>query len=223
MADNFLAFYMEQEPRNKHKKALIITSREYAGKYHVPYRGTIIKRQASYIKDIYGDRVKTVALNWYKWIPLEWYEAFIPNKTNGLSADGKFDAAFELTNCNPVGFNLENSPFGEEEYDYPFDNNLKWEDVFDGYIFYEPYYNFIGKIGFPTQLKTKHAKELVRRLKIYHFAWGDKQEARRLKWFGRIEKYNEKKEYSNMRTFDCIAMYPNYDVWRDEMKKWMEN
>lgn len=223
MANNFLAFYSNQELRNNYKKALIITSREYAGKYHVQTRGNNVKRQAGYIKDVYGDKVKTVALNWYKWIPLEWQRQVLPDKTNGLSADGKFDAAFELTKCNPVGFDLEGSPFGEEEYDYPFDNNLKWKDVFDGYIFYEPYYNFIGKVGFPTKLKNKQAKELVRRLKIIHLTWGDKQEARRLKWFGWIEKYKEKKEYSNMREFNCITMYPSYDVWRDEMKKWMEN
>lgn len=222
MADNFLALYSKQQPRNNHKKALIITSREYAGKFHVQCRGNDVKRQAGFIKDIYGDKVKTVALNWYKWMPLNWQRQILPNKTNGLSADGKFDAAFELTNCNPVGFDLEESPFGEDEYDYTFDNSLKWKDVFDGFIFYEPYYHFIGKAGFPTKLKNRQAKEFIRRMIIDKKAWGNIKEARLLKWFGWIQKYMEKKEYSNIREFECIGIYPNYIEWKNEMNKWVE-
>lgn len=223
MADNFLTFYSKQQPRNNHKKALIITSREYAGKFHVQCQGNDVKRQAGYIKDVYGDRVKTVALNWYKWIPLDWHKQILPNKTNGLSADGKFDASFELTNCNPVGFDLEKSPFGEDEYDYTFENNLKWKDVFDGFIFYEPYYDFIGKAGFPTKLTNKQAQEFIRRMIIDNKALGNKKEARLLKWFGWIQKYREKRDYSNMREVKCIDVYPNYTEWKNDMNKWIKS
>ena len=68
MADNFLAFYKTQPLRSGAKKALIITSREYAGKFNVLCKDKSIKRQAGYIKDVYGDKVKTVAMNWCKWI-----------------------------------------------------------------------------------------------------------------------------------------------------------
>lgn len=223
MADNFLAFYSKQHPRNNHKKALIITSREYAGNFYVQCRGNDVKRQAGYIKDVYGDRVKTVALNWYKWIPLDWHRQILPDKTNGLSADGKFDASFELTNCNPVGFDLENSPFGEDEYDYTFENNLKWKDVFDGFIFYEPYYNFIGKAGFPTKLTNKQAKEFTRRMIIDNKAFGNSKNARLLQWFGWIYKYIDKKEYGNLREFECITMYPNYSEWESDMNRWIKD
>ncbi len=223
MADNFLKFYPKQKVKNNHKKALVITSREYAGKYDVQCRGNRVKRQASFIKDIYGDKVKTVAMNWYKWMPLNWQTQILPNKTNGLSANGKFDAAFELTNCNPMGFNLADSPFGDDEYDYPYDNNLKWQDVFDGFIFHEPYYNIIGKAGFPTKITTKQSKEYIKRIIIYDKAYNDKKEARLLKWFGWIYKYILKKEYRNERTFPCYEIYENHKEWKSEMNRWMEN
>ena len=169
--------------------------------------------------------MKTVALNWYKWFPPYWEreKEFNPNVINGLSADGKWDASFELTNHKPVGFNLENTPFGKDEYDYPFDNNLKWEDVFDGYIFYEPYYNFIRKVGMPCQLSTKQAKEIVRRMKIYDEVNGNKKNVRLLKWFGWFHKYQLKKDYSNIREFPCAteSLYPNYSSWKVDMEKWL--
>ncbi len=221
MADNFQTFYSKQQPRNNHKKALIITSREYARKFHVHCKGNNVKRQAGHIKDMYGNKVKTVALNWYKWLPLNWEKQILPNKSNGLSADGKFDAAFELTNCTAVGFDLDASPFGEDKYDYTFDNDLKWKDVFDGYIFYEPYYNFTGKIGFPTRLNNKQAKEFIRRMIINNQALGNKKDARLLKWFGWIRKYTEKNEYCNMREFKCISIYPNHIEWKSAMDKWI--
>ncbi len=155
MADNFSAFYSQQPCRNGAKKALIITSREYAGKQTFNYLNKETRRQAGYIKDKYGDNVKTVALNWYKWLPRNWHSGVLPDKTNRLSANGKWDAAFELANATPVEFDLENSPFGKDEYDYAYRNGLKWEDVFDGFIFYEPYYNHTAKIGFPFALNSK--------------------------------------------------------------------
>lgn len=39
MADNFISLYTSQPPRNGAKKALIITSREYAGKFNVTVKG----------------------------------------------------------------------------------------------------------------------------------------------------------------------------------------
>ncbi len=225
MADNFLSLYASQPPRNGAKKALIITNREYAGKFNVICKGKDIKRQAGYIKDIYGEKVRTVALNWYKWIPL-WdarEKEYHPNLTNELSVDGKWDAVFELTNHKPVGFNLEDTPFGKDEYDYPFDNHLKWEDVFDGFIFYEPYYNFTSKAGMPCQLSTKQAKEIVRRLKIYDEVYGNRKNVRLLKWFGWFHKYQLKKDYSKIRELPCTdgGFYPNSSAWKEDMEKWL--
>lgn len=223
MADNFLSFYSAQQPRSGNKKALIITSREYAGKFNVISKGVEIKRKAGYIKDIYGEKVKTVAINWYKWIPLSYERENTFNLlTNGLSAGGKWDAAFELTNCNPVGFNLQDSPFGKDEYDYPFDNQLKWEDVFDGYIFYEPYYNFIAKIGFPCQLTSKQAKEIVHRLIIYDKTYGNKKNVRLLKWFGWVHKHQLKKDYSQQKEFPCVKYLYDAEKMKEEMNQWLE-
>lgn len=223
MADNFLKFYSNQPFRNGQKKALIITSREYAGKQTFSYLNKETKRQAGYIKDVYVDKVKTVAFNWYKWLPLDWHKGVLPNKTNGLSADGKWDAAFELTGCTPVGFNLENSPFGKDEYDYLYSKDLKWKDVFDGYIFYEPFYNHICKIGFPFELNSEQAKESVRRTLIYDKAYGNTKNVRLLKLFGRIARNRIKKDYNWQREFPSIKYYPNSENWKEDVNKWIEN
>ncbi len=223
MADNFLALYSTQPYRKGSKKALIITSREYAGKQTFSYKNKETKRQAGYIKDVLGEKVKTVALNWYRWVPLSWQTHILPNKTNGPSADGKWDAAFEITGCIPAGYNLANSPFGNDEYDYAYASNMKWEDVFDGFIFYEPFYNHTAKIGFPFKLNTDQAEEIVRRTIIYDQAYNNTKNVRLQKWFGWIVKNRIKKDYNHQRTSPCIMSYKNSEQWRDEMDRWINN
>lgn len=223
MADNFLALYSVQPRRNDTKKALIITSREYAGKQTFSYLNKKTKRQAGYIKDVLEEKVKTVALNWYKWLPLNWHRSVLPDKTNGLSANGKWDAVFELTNNTPTGFDLESSPFGNDEYDYAYHKGLKWKDVFDGFIFYIPYYSHTAKMGFPFELSSEQAKEVIRRTMIYEKAHGNTKNIRLLKWLGWIEKNRVKKDYNRQRELQCIDFYPNSEKWIDEMNKWIES
>ena len=223
MAENFSTLYSSQPQLNNARKALIITSREYAGKQTFTYLNKETKRQAGYIKDKYGDKVKTIALNWYKWMPLDWQTHILPNKTNGLSVDGKWDAVFEMTDYKPVGFSLKESPFGKDEYDYPYKDELKWEEVFDGFIFYEPYYRHMVKIGFPFELNSKQAKEILRRTMIYDKANQNKKNVRLIKWFGWIAKNQIKKDYSRQREIKCINVYPNSMLWKEDMRKWIEN
>jgi hypothetical protein len=90
-------------------------------------------------------------------------------------------------------------------------------------FFYEPYYNFIGKAGFPTKLTNKQAKEFTRRMIIDNKAFGNSKNTRLLQWFGWIYKYIDKKEYGNLREFECITMYPNYSEWESDMNRWIKD
>jgi hypothetical protein len=58
---------------------------------------------------------------------------------------GKWDRVFEENNNRPIGFDFKGSPFGKDVFDYfpysyyfPYVTNLKYEDIFTGFIFNKP-------------------------------------------------------------------------------------
>lgn len=62
---------------------------------------------------------------------------------------GKWDRAFEESKNSPIGFDFKGSPFGKDGFDYfpysyyfPYVTNLKYEDVFTGFIFNTPVYEW---------------------------------------------------------------------------------
>jgi uncharacterized RDD family membrane protein YckC len=68
---------------------------------------------------------------------------------------GKWDKAFETAGNPNVGFNFENSPFGSDNFDnflWNSSSELKYKDVYTGFIFYKPLEQHIKKEGFPDML-----------------------------------------------------------------------
>lgn len=219
MASNFIHLFEQQEPINGQRKALVITNRPHAVNINVICNQVIVKKQGRYISDVYGDRVKTIALNWYKWMPVDWYERLIPQKRIELSANGKWDAAFEKTGCKAVGFSFEGSPFGNDEYDYPLCNDLKWKEVFDGFIFYRPFYEFAGATGFEGLIDYEMAKEIIKREIIYDKVYGNKGNVLVNQIFRPIVNWKAKKYYGTFHSYPCS----NHDEMRVDMDKWLDN
>ena len=65
---------------------------------------------------------------------------------------GKWDKAFDIAGNRDAGFDFENSPFGDDNFDdflWNSSSELKYKDVFTGFIFYKPLEKHIKKIGFP--------------------------------------------------------------------------
>ncbi|MGO8734762.1 MAG: RDD family protein [Terriglobia bacterium] len=92
-----------------------------------------------YLKDAFGYRAANVLLNYWLLLP---------------QAGGVWDAAFEETGNRPVGFDFKGSPFGGEPFDmFPFRPKLKGElryrDVFTGFVFVNPLDSQYTEVGVP--------------------------------------------------------------------------
>mgnify|MGYP000859793846 CR=1 FL=1 len=191
MAYNFMKLYEKQKPINGKRKALYIQNQPHAINVEVINESIKIKTVGAHIKENYMESASIVLLNWFK------YDANLFSDYS-LIADGKWDAAFKLTNYNPVGFNLKNSPFGEISLDYNYDRNLIYEDVADGFIFYKPFYKFVFEVGIPNVVDEDFSDELLRRTSIY-FGKGSKVSNEIIK---SPEKAKKKlsNTYNNVRT-----------------------
>ncbi|MDR2936420.1 MAG: hypothetical protein LBU80_03655 [Rikenellaceae bacterium] len=100
----------------------------------------------------------------------------IPNEGDyTLIKDGYWDYLFESGGKTDVGFDLADTPFGEAEFDaVPYDSiqNVRFEDMFTGLIFYRPVQEhrlITGWAGFTTE---DFASELKRRIAVFSEAQG---------------------------------------------------
>jgi hypothetical protein len=81
--------------------------------------------------------------------------------------NGKWDRAFSIIGNPDIGFDFVNSPFGQDKFDGFVGNpsdELKYKDVFTGFIFYKPLEQHIKKEGFPYMLYN-FEDSLIRRAK----------------------------------------------------------
>ena len=159
MCFHFAKMYAKQKPKNGKRKALIITNHPHA--LNASFDGVDYHRQGKWLKELYGkDNVKIVILNCAEY-------HFFDGKKTPLIAGGLWDAAFEEVNCQPFGIDIKGTPFGETPYKDPTYNNLKWEDVADGIIYYKPFYETVLTIGIPGIISEDFEEEFMRRIKIY--------------------------------------------------------
>lgn len=93
---------------------------------------------------------------------------------------GKWDRAFEESKNRPIGFDFKESPFGKDDFDYfpysyyfPYVTNLKYEDVFTGFIFNRPihewkidnYYPY-REYGAKKEYLEKHSGIIINKSEI---------------------------------------------------------
>jgi len=105
-----------------------------------------------YLKDAFGDRAANVLLNYWLFCP---------------QVGGVWDAAFEETGNRPAGFDFKGSPFGEEPFDlFPFwpilKQELRYRDVFTGFVFVNPLDSQYTEMGVPGLYKG-FENEVLRR------------------------------------------------------------
>lgn len=208
MASNFMQLYEQQTSINGQKKALLIQSRPHAINLDISYKKRKIKKTGSFIKDRYGDKVKIIVFNWYEWMPPEWYK-WMPEHPIQLTNQGRWDAAFEMTGNKSIGFNIENSPFGLTEFDYAYEQGIKYQDVIDGIIFYLPFYQFTCTRGLPNIVDVEFAKKYIKRTDIVN---------------GNIDYSSdstaaiEKEDWDDFRSFEC----EDYKMMKKQMRKWIK-
>lgn len=86
-------------------------------------------------------------------------------------ANGRWDAAFAAMDNRPVGFDLQDSPFGRDGFD-GYDQRPKirekitYQDMFDGYIFYNPVEKMYNMSGIPGLVDAPFIPELLRRYEL---------------------------------------------------------
>ena len=68
---------------------------------------------------------------------------------------GAWDNAFDANGNKPVGFDLQDSPFGLDDFDMTIMKkwkSLRYQDVFTGFIFYKPLEEHMNSMGFKGML-----------------------------------------------------------------------
>lgn len=148
---------------NPNSKALIIMNYRHA--YTNIYWKKNGKKKADnvgrYLKEEFQNEITNVFLNSYA------NRRY--SRKGKLHAKGKWDIAFHENNNNPVAFCLKDSPFGNDRFDdYPYiRTKLKWNDVFDHFIFYNPISECQISMGIDNIIDIEFRKELERRYSIF--------------------------------------------------------
>ena len=146
MAKVTIDWYNAQVAAEKRHKCLVVTNYRHAHGYaggvdyvksHKNNFRLTQGNQGQYIWEQFSERTAAVMQSQYG----SSRSLFMP--ISRPVHKGKWDLAFEINQNKPVGFNLKNTPFGNDYYDmYPLrgaKTKLKYKDIFTGMIFYKPY------------------------------------------------------------------------------------
>jgi len=190
---------------NNPQKALVIMNYRHAFNNFTRKNGNKMDNVGRFLFDYYGDKVANVMINSLKLAPGE--------KRGTIKAlpvqNGKWDAAFVALNNPACGFNFDDSPFGKDSFDYyPFKKtNLQYEDVFDGFIFYQPLHKHILEHGIPEFFDSEVQEEVKRRCEIRGY---DKDKTESIIKSNKIITSNT---YSKSKAFQVDNYKAKIDQW----------
>jgi len=143
MAQNIITTFDSILKNSKRKKALVIMNFRHAFSKSFSNDGNI--NVGDYLKRHYENKFANVLINSTAMTTqiaksdLNKPKVF-QNMSEVLIQDGKWDASFEIINKENIGFDFENSPFGNDNFDlWPFtEQNNRYKDIFTGFVFYLP-------------------------------------------------------------------------------------
>ena len=149
-----------QDNKEQRKKALVILNRPHSYQNYICTHRTKgelypLNSAASYVFDYYPNNVANIMINWCKLQDNDYY-----------IADGKWDAAFHFLGNKSVGFDMINSPFGDDLFDHyvkPIVDNTQYKNIFTGFIFYLPVQDWVLSVGIPDIITEDFHIELMRR------------------------------------------------------------
>ncbi len=146
----------------KKKKALVILNYRHAFKIHtIRSNGDLQQNSGKYLTDYFGNRAVNILFN----CPI--FTRKDKKWTYELNQNGKWDAAFKKQNLDNIGFDFENSVFGNDDFDmWNGMVDIKYKDVFDGFVFYKPIEEHDLIDNFNGMISKDFEKEMFRRLKI---------------------------------------------------------
>lgn len=162
MANLIIDWYSQAIKDNQRSKALVIMNyrHAYTNKYWTNSNVQLAYNTGSYIKNRFPDKTTNIYLHSYT------YRKFLSLEKR--HENGKWDKAYKENNNIPIGFKLAGSPFGQDHFDhFPYrKTDLKWENVFDHIVFYNPIKEFRISVGINGIVDDEFAKELNRRFEI---------------------------------------------------------
>lgn len=153
MAEHIVEIYQRKaENHEKRNKGLVIMD--------VRHAFGLIKDKKGNKADHYFNRTNTTAFL-MDTLPGKVCNVLINSVPFGLgifltpTQSGKWDRAFALAGNPDAGFDFDNSPFGDDEFDNMLGSppdGLKYKDVFTGFIFYKPLEQHVKKTGYPYMM-----------------------------------------------------------------------
>jgi len=158
MADVVIQWYNKARNNTKHKCLLVTNYRHAFGnvsdtnqyKHNSRYEHIISGNEAQYIFKSFPNITANVMLNMvgdeiYFFMPVQ---------------NGKWERAFELNGNKTYGFNLKDSPLGDDAFDFfptlGYQVKLKYQDIYTGFIYFAPISEYKTINDYPYQ---KYAAE----------------------------------------------------------------
>lgn len=148
---------------SKHNKALVIMNYRHAFNNNFYVKdGRQIKNVAWFLFKQYGNGAANVLLN------CNWFDM---KDSSLLIQHGKWDAAFAANGNKALGFNFINTPFGKDSFDLwaPGNAGFTYQDVFTGFVFYNPIEDQKLITGVPGFLDSAYLDEFFRRYRLARF------------------------------------------------------
>jgi uncharacterized RDD family membrane protein YckC len=178
LADKVIKGYEQMLTSNqKRKKCFVIMNTRHAfGPVNVRIGDIPVKigdvSCASYIMRKYPNKSANVLINQVKvsfglsnpgLSPM-----FLPFQKSPIK-EGIWDNSFKAIGNKSLGFDLKDSPFGTDEFDFfifPTGKKLKYQDVFTGFVFYKPLEEHFNSYGFKNIIAYGFDKEILNRATI---------------------------------------------------------
>ena len=164
MAQNIIRKFNELRRTDQRKKALVIMNYRHAFPHLRPEQGRAVENTAGFLMEAFPGRLANVMLNSVRILP-----GSTDNQVEITALQqGKWDAAFAVLGNPNLGFDLKDSPLGTDTFDYfPLTPaHLRYQDVFTGFVFYQPLANHCMSFGLPGLIDASFAVELARRRRL---------------------------------------------------------
>ncbi|PKQ62709.1 hypothetical protein BZG02_10880 [Labilibaculum filiforme] len=166
----FIIDWYKKAPKIKNKALVIMNYRHsYGNLYSTSAQNSYTPNCYRFIRIALPEISTNVFLNRFT------YSKFLGlRKKHGK---GKWDKSFLKNDNKPLGFALKDSPFGIDLFDdYPYlKTDLKWQDFFDHFIFYNPINEFINSFGVKNLVDDSFKSELTRRYRLFGNKLSDKK------------------------------------------------
>ena len=195
----------------KNNKALVILNYRHAFKIHsMRSNGELQQNAGKFLCDYFGNRAVSILSNRPIFIKTQKGYAY------ELIQNGKWDASFKFLEIDNIGFDFKNSVFGNDNFDLWEGNmNLKYKDVFDGFVFYETIENHDLIDFYNGMISKDFESECFRRYKI-HLEYFENNSMLK-----KLEDKNFRKKLLVEWNTKKVKKYPNFEHLIESRDKYL--